>query len=427
MNRSLYSILIYLLSPFILGYLLFRAIKAPEYRHGLWQRLGLVSFKVKENSLVIHCASVGEVRAAVPLINSLIEHYPELSIIVTTTTPTGKAAVLSSFASRVQHCYLPIDWPGSCKRFIRKVKPQIVILMETEIWPNLLKYCAKNNVPVLLANARLSEKSLKKYLKYPQFSLDIFSHISKIAAQYESDKDNFVKLGLSPEKIILTGSIKFDIEVSESIKIQQNKMRETWLLKSDGNKRPVWLAGSIHPAEFEDILQTHQLLLNFFPDLLLIAVPRHPEKFDELKKLSENFKLSFISRTDDLVPGENIQVVVGDTMGEMLLFFALADIAYIGGSLIERGGHNPLEAIACGTPVIMGPHYYNFSDVCDILLKQRVLKIVDTPEDLALTMKQLLSNKAELSLLSNNTRQIMIQNKGSLDKIIQQTKRLTSM
>ena len=273
MNRLSYSILFYLLTPIIWSYLLFRAIKAPEYRDGLLQRLGILPRTVVSGGIMIHCASVGETMAALPLIKQLIQAYPESTITVTTTTPTGKKAVVEHFGDDVNHFYLPIDWSGSCQRFIKGLKPQVVILMETELWPNFLHVCRYNGIPVLLANARLSNQSLNKYLKHSKLTTELFSNVTKIAAQFESDKQNFMALGVSPEKVEIVGSIKFDLQIAETVLNQQQQLKQLW-----AKNRPVWIAASIHPGEFKTVLKAHKLLLESLPEALLIAVPRHPEK-----------------------------------------------------------------------------------------------------------------------------------------------------
>lgn len=419
MNRFVYSSLLYICCPLIWAYLLFRAIKAPEYREGFWQRLGVVRQPVRSGGIVIHCASVGETRAAAPLVEQLILKYPELAITITTTTPTGKEAALALFNHRVTHRYIPIDWPGSCKRFLKSLKPQIVILMETELWPNFVNCCFQFNIPLLLANARLSKKSFIQYQKFPQLSQNLFNQVTKIAAQYPSDKKYFSMLGVKPNKIELVGNIKFDIDISNKVLQQQIQLKKQW-----ANHRPVWVAASIHPREFDIILNTHQQLLQVLPDLLLIAVPRHPEKFAELKELCHKQDLRFISRSDGLIPDKTIQIVVGDTMGELGLFCGIADIAFIGGSLIPRGGHNPLEAIANGVPVITGPSFYNFDDICQILQNHEVMQVVDSVERLSHNLQDLLNDQTRLFALSRKARQIIEENSGCVKRLIEQVQSL---
>jgi 3-deoxy-D-manno-octulosonic-acid transferase len=413
LSRLTYSLLLYLIAPIIWCYFLFRAIKAPEYRNGFLQRLGILPQPILTNGIVIHCASVGETMAAIPLIKKILQTYPDSSITVTTTTPTGKSTLLNNFEGLVNHFYLPIDWPGSCRRFLTKLQPQLVILMETELWPNFLHQCGKNKIPVLLANARLSDKSFKKYSKQSKLSYELFSNVSKIAAQFVSDKQNFLDLGVSPEKIEVVGSIKFDLTIAESVLQQQQQLKLQWI-----KNRPTWIAASIHPGEFEAVLSAHKHLLKSLPDILLIAVPRHPEKFEALKLACSNAGLGYISRTDNIAPDQDINLVVGDTMGEMSLFCGIADIAFVGGSLIERGGHNPLEPIACGTPVIMGSHYFNFSDVCQILIDNKLLQVANSNDELATLLQHNLQDRKRLSELSVSAHLIIQKNSGCVDKMM---------
>jgi len=414
-NRILYSILLYILSPLIWGYLLFRGLKAKEYREGYLQRLGYVPVSIPSGGLLLHCASVGETRAAEPLIRKLLDIYPDLPLIISTSTPTGKNIVKTLFKEKVFHCYLPIDWPGSCRRFLKAIKPKAVILMETEVWPNFLHVCSKEDYPTLLANARMSDKSLSGYLRFSTLTKSTFSKLTKVAAQYESDKSNFIRLGVANEKIVLVGNIKFDLQLDEPLKQQQKALKNAWAAD-----RPVWLAASIHPKEFESILKVHKKLLVKFPDLLLIGVPRHPEKFAEFEQACVEHQLNSINRSDDKLPNEKTQVVVGDTMGEVLLFSGIADMTFVGGSLIERGGHNPLEPIVCGSPVVMGKHYENFKDVCQILLHKDILKVVDSTEALVGTLQNLLSSSQQLNKLSAKSLQVIQENQGCVEHLVKE-------
>ncbi len=394
-----------------------RGMKSADYRGRFRERLGIPPREFKPRGILIHCASVGETLAARPFIDALVSEFVDLPVTVTTTSPTGSQQVRSLFGSKVQHCYLPIDWRGSCCRFLDRLQPQICILMETELWPNLLSVLKSKDIPVMLANARLSEKSHKKYQKWPKFSRNLFSKVSLIAAQYQSDKDNFAKNGAN--KVELVGNIKFDIEINECIRSKQQQLRAVW-----HNKRPVWIAASVHPGEFETILAVHQALLTHIPDLLLIAVPRHPEKFAEFKLSCEQNQLSYICRSDDIIPDKETQVIVGDSMGEMLIFLGAADVAFVGGSLIERGGHNPLEPLACGLPVVMGESFYNFSDIVNLLKKDLLLESVGSQQQLIETLSLLLSDSALREQKALRAVALMKNNQGCVSKLVKYTRAL---
>jgi len=423
MDRKRYTLLLYLLSPVIWLYLIWRGFKDHRYLQDLKQRLGLIRSQVTTKGIHLHCASMGETLAAAPLILQLVKKYPELSITISSTTPTGKAEALKLIKkhklTNIQHCYLPVDWIGSCKRFIRQIQPKLTILMETELWPNLLNELHKEQIPVLLANARMSDSSLKKYQKHPKLSTEIFSTISLIAAQYESDGLNFQTLGADKDKVKLTGNIKFDIQINSKLIDQQERLKQDWV-----HNRPCWIAASIHPGEFDSILNAHKRLVKKIPSLLLIGVPRHPERFDDFKKACQQHQLNYISRTDNQSPTSEHSLVVGDTMGELLLFYGAADIAFIGGSLIPRGGHNPIEAAACGLPVITGNSYFNFSDVTLKMQQTNSLEIISNENDLTDVIEQILSNPKLLNEKSEASTKVLESNKGTVEKIIQNASQL---
>ncbi len=440
MNRLFYSLLLYLLSPIIGIYFIYRGFHAHGYWKNWSERLGLVPREIIEsrsknsNCIHLHCASVGEVKAAIPLLKALLNHYPQSLLLITTNTPTGREE-LQKFANeinsspftnkgaliirRIAICYLPIDWPSACRRFINRVKPTLSLFMETELWPNLIDHLSHRNITSMLVNARMSDRSMKNYTNFPAISRPMFQSLNHVAAQFESDKINLISLGCHKEKISLIGSVKFDINISAQLKEEQKQIKQSWCGGSDKNKdRPCWIAASIHPAEFEIILNTHAKLLSLFPNLLLIAVPRHPEKFTELKSICNKKNITFVNRSEKIVPSKDHSVVIGDTMGELMLLFGVANIAFMGGSLIERGGHNPIEPVACGLPVIMGNSDYNFSDVCKILQLSGVLNRVDGECQLVESTENLLSDRKLLKQKSEACCRIVQENEGPIDRLL---------
>ena len=364
---------------------------------------------------------MGESRAASPLVKSLIQKYPEAFILVTTTTPTGRTEVTKLIAElesksnkvKIAVCYLPIDWTGACRRFLARINPSISILMETELWPNLIHQVKNRGIPVLLANARMSDASSQRYLKYPNLTHPMFASLSHIAAQFESDRNKFLTLGCDKKQISVVGSVKFDIDISDRLKQEQQELKNLWRAN-----RPCWIAASIHSKEFELILDTHKKLLKTIPNLLLIAVPRHSERFHELKNNCKKRNLNFVSRTENKPPTESQSIVIGDTMGEMMLLFGAADIAFVGGSLMDRGGHNPIEPAACGLAVVMGFSVYNFSDVCRLMEKPEALTLVDNVQQLATTLERMLLDKNELSSKQKIAIKTIANNQGSVNKQI---------
>lgn len=414
MNRFFYNILMYLMTPLIVVYLCYRAIKSDDYRGRLSERFGFKKFNFSQPVILIHSVSMGETIAATPLINQLISDYPNHQIIVTTSTPTGSAVVTRNFGQQVAHCYLPLDLIGSVKRFLKQVTPDIVIVMETELWPNLIHQLYKRNTPILLANARMSEKSMQSYLKKAAPLMhDMLNKITQVSAQYQSDADRFKILGLPNNKLNIGGSIKFELSIKDELKQQQAILKQQW-----APNRLVWVAGSTHPGENEKILATHKQLLTLFPSLLLVLIPRHSERFDETATLTQNAGFNVIRRSQQQIPNEQCEVVIGDTMGEMLLLLGLADIAYIGGSLIERGGHNPLEPAALGKPIIMGPSCYNFSDISHKLIDAGGLKTVEDSEQLTALVSQLINDEERRSAMGENALNVVKENQGTLSRLM---------
>ncbi|MCG7533001.1 lipid IV(A) 3-deoxy-D-manno-octulosonic acid transferase [Psychrobium sp. MM17-31] len=414
MNRFFYNVFMYLATPFFLLYLLYRALKSDDYRGRVGERFGFRKLTLTKPVILVHSVSVGETIAATPLIKQLVSGYPEHHILVTTSTPTGSEVVKKNFGDSVVHCYLPIDLPGSVKRFLKQVKPQAVIVMETELWPNLIHQLSSASTPILLANARMSEKSMNGYLgKAAPLMHEMLNKLDCVAAQYASDGERFVKLGLPEEKLTIGGSIKFELSISDELKTKQQALKQQW-----APNRPVWVAGSTHPGENEQIFETHKTLLRDFPDLLLVVIPRHSERFDEVTQQASDVGFAIVRRSEGVAPNNDTQVVIGDTMGEMLLLLGISDISYIGGSLIERGGHNPLEPAALGKPVIMGPSCYNFSDICDKLVASGGLQQVANSDELAIFISQLLNDGIQCSEMGAKALQVVVDNQGTLARLM---------
>ncbi len=423
MNRFFYTLLLYLLLPVIGLYFFYRGFHSTGYWKNLVERLGFFEPEIPlVNNIHLHCASVGEVKAAVPLIISIVTKHPDLHLVITTTTPTGRAEIVKlinelafshNAQSATQVCYFPVDWPGACQRFLDSARPTISLLIETELWPNFINQCERRHIPVLLVNARMSDASLNKYLRFKKLTLPMFAALNWIAAQYESDEKNFHLLGCEKDRISVVGSIKFDINICETLIKKQRELKNRWR-----SNRPCWIAASIHPGEFDAVLSAHQTLLVKIPNLLLIAAPRHPEQFAELKKRCAGKQGFFVSRSEQLAPSADHSVVIGDTMGELMLMFGAADVAFVGGSLIARGGHNPIEPAACGLPVIMGASDYNFTNVCKMMESAGALFRVKDEQQLAKTIGSLLNDDNTLKQKSNASKQFVQGNNGSIDRLM---------
>ncbi|WP_273827186.1 lipid IV(A) 3-deoxy-D-manno-octulosonic acid transferase [Providencia rettgeri] len=409
----LYQVLLYLIQPFIWVRLLLRSRKAPAYRKRWSERYGFCAGKVKPQGILLHSVSVGETLAAVPLVRALRHHYPSLPITVTTMTPTGSERVQSAFGDDVSHVYLPYDLPGSMCRFLKQVDPKLVIIMETELWPNMINQLHKRKIPLVIANARLSERSAAGYQKLGSFVKRMLRNVTMVAAQHQEDGERFVQLGLRRMQLSVTGSLKFDISVTPELAVRAITLRRQWAAH-----RPVWIATSTHDGEEAIVLDTHQKLLKRFPDLLLILVPRHPERFAKAEELTQKAGLTFIRRSANTIPTVDTQVVIGDTMGELMLLYGIADIAFVGGSLVETGGHNPLEAAAHALPVLMGPHTFNFKDICGKLAQADGLITVTDSESMEQAVTSLLSDEDYRLYYGRHAAEVLHENQGALQRLL---------
>lgn len=413
MLQTLYTILLYLVQPLIWLRLWLRGRKAPAYRRRWSERYGFCAEKVKPNGIMLHSVSVGETLAAIPLVRALRHRYPSLPITVTTMTPTGSERVRSAFGNDVYHVYLPYDLPCALKRFFDQVNPKLVIIMETELWPNLITELHRRDIPLVIANARLSERSAAGYKKIGSLTRSILRRTTLIAAQNQEDGERFIDLGLPRSHLAVTGSLKFDISVTPELAARAVALRRQW-----ASRRPVWIATSTHEGEEAIILAAHRELLNRFPDLLLILVPRHPERFPTTQALTQSLGFSYTLRSSGDVPAANTQVVIGDTMGELMMLYGIADIAFVGGSLVERGGHNPLEPAAHAIPVLMGPHTFNFKDICLKLSEAGGLITVKDTDSIVKEVNSLLTDEDYRLYYGRHAVEVLHQNQGALQRLL---------
>lgn len=414
MLELLYTTLLYLIQPLIWVRLWVRGRKAPAYRKRWGERYGFYRHPLKPGGIMLHSVSVGETLAAIPLVRALRHRYPDLPITVTTMTPTGSERVQSAFGKDVQHVYLPYDLPDALNRFLDKVDPKLVLIMETELWPNLIAVLHRRHIPLIIANARLSERSATGYAKLGKFIRTLLRRITLIAAQNEEDGERFIALGAKRNQLTVTGSIKFDISVTPQLAAKAITLRRQW-----APHRPVWIATSTHEGEESVVLEAHQALLKQFPDLLLILVPRHPERFPDAINLVRQAGLSYITRSSGEVPSTSTQVVVGDSMGELMLLYGIADLAFVGGSLVERGGHNPLEPAAHAIPVLMGPHTFNFKDICSRLEQASGLITITDAESLSKEISSLLTDEDYRNFYGRHAVEVLYQNQGALQRLLQ--------
>jgi len=410
--RAFYSCLFYLLIPFILVRLIWRSIKAPAYRHRWSERFALYSKEFPRNVIWFHAVSVGEVEALFPLAKKIQRQYPDATLLITTTTPTGSARVKAVMQASVEHVYLPYDIPCAVGRFIRCFKPRIAVIMETEIWPNLFACCGKNEIPLYIINARLSEKSASGYQKIPALIYPALAHVKLIAAQTQDDASRFVAIGAKTEIVKTLGNIKFDVEVSSEI-IEQGLQ-----LKADlFGGRFVWLIASTHKDEEAIFLEIYKKIKQKIPELLLVIVPRHPERFGEVKKLCEQNQLAVVVRTSGEICHQYADVYLADTMGELKVLYASSDVAFVGGSMVPVGGHNILEAAAVGTPVLFGPYMANFKEIAEGVLRRDAAIQCQDESEIINAIVALYADPAYRQSLAEKGRVFVQQNQGATTRI----------
>ncbi|MHB0774978.1 lipid IV(A) 3-deoxy-D-manno-octulosonic acid transferase [Halomonas sp. WWR20] len=413
--RWLYSAALYALSPLIW----WRVWREWAPTHPRRERLGIVDCPHNANILWLHAASVGEVLAAKPLIDSLCTRYPDHCLVITTMTATGAERVQTLFPGDhfpVVHHFLPLDFPGAARRFLQCLQPRLAIIVETELWPNLMAACSRQGVPVIVANARLSPRGFAGYRRVRALMAETLSRVDWLAAKSGEDAQRFIALGLPAERAQVVGSIKYDLS------LDRDTLQRSEHLRARMKMRPVWVAGSTHPGEDERILEAHALLRETYPDALLILVPRHPQRFEAVYALCQ----AGCEARDERVarrslgqwPTPATSVLLGDTMGELMAFYGAADVAFVGGSLVDIGGHNLLEPAACGVPVITGPHLSNFQDIADTLRNAGALVEVSDARTLGAALVSLLGAADERERLGRAGEAVVAANRGALARTL---------
>lgn len=408
--RSLYTILFYLALPFVLLRLLWRSRKNIAYRKRWAERFGYCPFTLAQ-CLWVHAASVGETVAAIPLIQALQKQYPELPIVVTNMTITGGVRVKAAFGDSVKQVYVPYDIPQALNRFLSRVNPRLVLVIETELWPNLFFACQKRQIPIIVANARLSEKSAKGYQRVKAVMQPMLNTIYKMAVQTQVEGERFLALGLPKEKMVVTGSIKFDVDLPPGFREKSEQLRAKL-----GATRPIWIAASTHATEEDIMIAAHKHILTRYPNCLLILVPRHPERFNAVFSLVQEAGLTVARRSLNEECTPQTQVYLGDTMGELLLMYSVSDVAFVAGSFASIGGHNMLEPAMLGKPVLNGPVYFNFLEISQRLMAANGMKLVNNVEELASEVCQLFADSTYRQTIGNNAQQFVEKNRGALAK-----------
>ncbi len=412
--RHLYSILFYVLAPLLLVRLLWKSCRTPAYRMRISERFGLYHGQpvVAPGSIWIHAVSVGECEAAFPIINALLERG-DIPLLITSTTPTGSARLQAVLGDAVQHVYLPYDLPGAVSRFIDYFRPRIGLIMETEIWPNLLQICSSRQIPLAIINGRLSEKSAQGYAKLRSFVGQSLNAVTHVAAQTRLDADRYINIGARPDKISVMGNIKFEVEFDNEAQELARTLRQELF-----PRRAVWIAGSTHPGEEEQILDALVEVKKSVPQLLLILAPRHPERSGDVRILCEKRGLLTQKRSDGLFCRSETSVFLIDGIGELRKFYGAADVAFVGGSLVPHGGQNILEAAVAGLPVVFGPYMMNFAEITRNLLDAGVGVQVDSPAMLAEWVLRFLQEPQLAIGYGRKGRAFVTSNRGALGRVL---------
>lgn len=411
--RLLYLLFVYLTAPLMFAFWFWRGVTNRAYMDRLGQRFGIGVPILQSPSIWIHAVSVGEVQAALPLIRELKRRFPGKPVVVTTVTPTGADRVKAVFGDTVVHAFVPYETNGAIKRFFDGVKPELAVILETEIWPNLYNECGRRNVPLVLASARISPRSVRRYRRLVPLFREALSHGIVIAAQSEADADRFRELGAAESRTFVTGNIKFDIQLDGDVEALGEALR------SDiGGGRPVWVAASTHSGEEEQVLAAHLAVRQRFSEALLILVPRHPQRFDEVARLIEERGMGYVRRTSGRPCRQDTVVYLGDTMGDVPTFYAASDVAFVGGSLVPIGGHNLLEPAALGLPIVTGPHLFNAEDIAQLFSKAEAAVEVNDEKDLGRVVCQLFADEDARIHRGQRAKLLLAKNRGALRRLM---------
>lgn len=404
--------------PFAHARILWRALTDRQYRQGLSERLGFGA-ALAEPSIWLHAVSLGEMSAAAPLLRALRLRFPEIPLVVTTATPAGRARAAALFEGDADIRFLPYDTPGSVQRFLARTRAVAAIIMETELWPNLLRECERRGIPVLLASARLSPRSVLRYRRFGSLFAGVFGENLLVAAQSAEDAERFKSIGAATERTLVVGNVKFDVGVDAGVLQAGRALRAAY-----AGTRPVWIAGSTHAGEEEQLLDAHAALLESTPNAVLLLVPRHKDRFASVAELLARRGVKFARRSrmasgeeTPQLPGET-PVLLVDTLGELAMLYASAEVAFVGGSLVAVGGHNLLEPAALGLPVLTGPSYFNSKEIAQLLLARGAALEVHSAQELATVLQRLLAAPEVRDQIGSIGKQIIAANRGSVARIL---------
>jgi len=413
--RFLYLLAVYLAAPVVSALFLWRGLRDRSYWRNFGERFGFGA-RLSPGGVWLHAVSVGEVQACAALVSALSRRYPALPLTVTTFTPTGSARARALFGNLAQVRYVPYDLPGAVRRFFRRVQPRLAVIFETELWPNLYRECGRRRVPLVLASARISARSVSRYQRLGTLFRETLARTALVAAQGAGDAERFRSLGADPANTHVTGNIKFDFELPEGLAARGAGLRGQY-----APERPLWVAGSTHGGlEEQAVLEAQQRVREVHPDALLVLAPRHPPRFDEVAGALRAAGISFVRRSASAGDGTDAAcaVLLLDSLGELLDFYAAADVSFVGGSLVPRGGHNLLEPAALGVPILVGPDNSNSEEIARLLIARGAAEVVHDAGELGTRVTALLGDSAARERMGAAGRASVDSNRGALEKLL---------
>jgi 3-deoxy-D-manno-octulosonic-acid transferase len=410
--RVLYVLLTYLVAPLVIAVEGWRELRDPAQRGRLRQRLGCVAPRASPGCVWVHAVSVGEVQAAAAFVKAFAARFPDRPILVTTVTPTGAQRATELLGARVQHGYLPYDLPGSVRRFLDRARPQVAIVLETEIWPTLYAALGRRDIPLVMASARVTPRSVGRYRRMASLFRETLARGVLIGAQTAADAERFRAIGAAPERVVVTGNVKFDMEIPQAAIDAGLELRRAL------GPRPVWVAGSTHEGEEAAALEAHAIVRTRHPDALLVLVPRHPPRFEAVRELLHGQGCACTQRSSGGVPGAEHEVFLGDTLGELQMFYAASDVAFVGGSLVPIGGHSLLEPAMLGLPILSGPYTHNGQEIADLLLGSGALAIVRDAGELGQRVADRFDDPARARADGARGRATVAQSRGAVGRLV---------
>jgi 3-deoxy-D-manno-octulosonic-acid transferase len=414
MLRFIYTALTYIAAPLLFGLTLWRGLRSRIYWQHLPERFGFRTLRPRTPCIWVHASSVGEMQASLALLRALQKRYPQTPLVLSTATAPGAHRARAQLGDSVQHAFLPYDLPGAVSRFLERLDPKLGIILETEIWPNLYAECARRQIPLVLASARISPKSVSRYQRFAALFGTALASCRLILAQTAGDAERFRAIGAAPSTTQVGGNLKFDFELPAGLQEQGRALR-----RAQFGARPVWIAGSTHEGEEALLLDAQAQLRVLHPELLLILVPRHTHRFDAVKALLAERSIEFVSRSSGEPAGSHTEVLLVDTLGELMMFYAAADVAFVGGSLVPIGGHNFLEPAALGIPIIAGPHNFNSQDIAQQFFASGAALEVDGVDKLVATVADLLRDPARGVEQRQKALAILEENRGALSRLLE--------